>query len=453
MIEQEIFSNKKIGRRVEELAASIVEKESVVIHRLAKDEAQQRSFYRLLHNPHLETEQVVEFIRRDCARQVQAGAHYLVIQDTTQPNFERNRGNISRPGPLGVIADKASLGFFLHPSLVVEAGSRRCIGYSDVLTWSREAAAPGKQERDYKRLPVEQKESYRWIKAALSSAALLERAGLVTHVCDREGDIGELLLRVGEAERAHLLVRSSSDRRLAGGAGKLSGLLAALPEAGRHTLSLRGDVRTGRQGRQAVLEVRHSKVSLQLGKQVKELCVVEAREVGAPAGQSPIYWRLLTTHPVESLEQALQVLEWYSMRWNIEQVFRLLKHKGLDVEALDIETGKGLVQLTLLALFAVSKIMLLHLASRQQEPVAVAGAFTEQELACLAAVNQRHEGRTARQKNPYPPQSLQWCYWVLARLGGWKPQEKQAGVVTLHRGYMDFNKIFNGWLLALHFVS
>jgi hypothetical protein len=452
-MERQIFSNKKIERRVEELAERIVKQESVVIHRLSENQAQQRSFYRLLHNPHLETEQVVEFMRRDCLRQVEAGAHYLVIQDTTQPNFERNRGNIGDQGQLGVLGDNESLGFFLHPSLVIQAAGGRCIGYSEVITWSREAAAPGKQARGYKSLPIEEKESYRWIKAASSSAALLERAGMVTHICDREGDIGELLLRAGDGERAHLLVRSSSDRRLAGEAGKLSGLLAALPEAGRHTLSLRGDVRTGRQGRQAVLEVRHGKVRLQLGKQAKELYVVEAREVGAPAGQKPVYWRLLTTHPVESLPEALQVLEWYSLRWNIEQVFRLLKHKGLDVEALDIETGKGLVQLTLLALFAVSKIMLLHLASKQQEPVAVAGAFTEQELKCMEAVNQKQQGRTAKQKNPYPPQSLQWCYWVLARLGGWKPHEKQAGVITLHRGYMDFNKIFDGWLLALDFVS
>src|SRR5690606_9305127 len=139
--------------------------------------------------------------------------------------------------------------------------------------------------------------------------------------------------------------------------------------------------------------------------------------------------------------------------WNIEQVFRLLKQKGLNVEALDIESGKGLVQLTLLALFAVSKIMLLHLASKQQEPVPVAKAFTPDQLACMEAVNKKYEGKTEKQKNPYQPNTLQWCYWVLARLGGWKPHEKQAGVITLHRGFMDFNKIFDGWMLALHFVS
>lgn len=180
---------------------------------------------------------------------------------------------------------------------------------------------------------------------------------------------------------------------------------------------------------------------------------MEAREVDTPVGQKPVYWRLLTTHPVETLAQALQVLAWYSQRWNIEQVFRLLKQKGLNVEALELENGKALVQLTLLGLFAASRIMLLHIASRQKEPVPVAKTFTQEQLQCLKAINKEYEGKTQKQKNPYSANSLQWCYWVLARLGGWKPHEKQAGVLTLQRGFMDFHKIFDGWSLALKFVS
>lgn len=450
---KQLFSNKKIARRVEELAACIVKKETVVIHQMSETEAQQRGFYRLVHNPNLRTAELVGFIEQDCLRQVEAGAHYLVIQDTTQPNFERNRGNISDRQQLGVIGDKQSLGFFLHPSLVVQASSGRCLGYSHVKTWSRDAATPGKESRGYKQQPVEEKESYRWIASAHSSNALLRQAGMLTHICDREGDIKELLLRVPEGEQVHLLIRSSADRSLAGKAGTLTTLLAGLPEAGHRQLTLKGDVRTGREQREATLSIRYSKASLQLGKQVKALYVVEAREVGAPQGQQPVYWRLLTTHPVESLQEAVQVLAWYSMRWNIEQVFRLLKQKGLNVEALDIETGKGLVQLTLLALFAACKIMLLYLASKQQEPVAIAEAFTRDELECMAAINQKYQGKTEKQKNPYQSNSIQWCYWLMARLGGWKPHEKKAGVIVLHRGYRDFCKIFDGWVLARDFVS
>ncbi|MCS6796353.1 MAG: hypothetical protein NZ516_10375 [Raineya sp.] len=78
--------------------------------------------------------------------------------------------------------------------------------------------------------------------------------------------------------------------------------------------------------------------------------------------------------------------------------------------------------------------------------------FSEQELACLRACNVKYEGKTPKQKNPYPPNSLQWAYWVLARMRGWKPHEKQAGVISLFRGLLYFKQVFEGWQLA-HFVS
>jgi hypothetical protein len=449
---EKLFSNVRISRRVNRLVARIIEKESVVIHQLSDKEAEQRSYYRLLHNRRLETGQILSYLQWDCQRQVVAGAHYLVFQDTTQPNFEHNRGNISDFEQLGVLADKRSLGFFLHPSLVVQADNGRCIGYSHVHTWSRQAEAEDKNQRQYKKQPIEEKESFRWLKAAQVSKQVLQEAASLTVVCDREADIGELFLQVPD-ERTHLLVRSNADRLLAQGDGKLSTLLDGLPQMAHYSFELRGDVRTGRESRQAQMSLTWSKVELQVRDKTKVLYVVEAREEAAPAGQKPLYWRLLTTHVIENEQQARQLLDWYAMRWNIEQLFRLLKHKGLNIEVLDLETGKALVQLTLLALLAVSKILLLHLASKQAEPVPIAATFTSEELACMQAVNQRYEGNTVKQKNPYPKDSLQWCYWILARVGGWKPHEKKAGVISLYRGWMHFQKILDGWLLAKYSVS
>ncbi len=42
----EVFSNEKIGRRLQKLVERIVEKESVVIHQLREREAEQRRYYR-----------------------------------------------------------------------------------------------------------------------------------------------------------------------------------------------------------------------------------------------------------------------------------------------------------------------------------------------------------------------------------------------------------------------
>jgi Transposase DDE domain len=445
----------------------VSEKGSIVIHRISGGEAEQRGYYRLLHNPSVAMSSIKEYLYADCSRQVVPGGHYLCIQDTTQPNFESNRKNISDQAGLGVIGDGKSLGFFLHPSLVVGADDGQVIGFSDIRTWSREVT-PVMTEAEKKRRigqqkarPIAEKESYRWQQAAQESKEVLKSAGQLTVICDREGDISELLREVPD-EKTHLLIRSSSNRKisLAGDKPEQESLmliehLSAQPVLGAYELKIKGDPRKKRTGRKAKMLVKLSPVIITVRDKEVGLYVIEAKEDPStiPEGQKGIHWRLLTTHTVENMEQAQQILNWYSMRWNIEQLFRLIKQKGLNVEDSDMETGKALIQLTLMSLYAASKILLLHLASKEQEPQPIKQTFTDQEIECLTAVNAQHEGKTSKQKNPYPAQSLQWCYWVLARLGGWKPHEKQAGVITIFRGWSDFQKIFDGWMLAKFSVS
>jgi hypothetical protein len=259
-----IFKSKKIADRFEDLMKNIGEKENIVIHSISKDESEQRGYYRLLHNERFDIESVKSFIYDDCSRQIESGGHYLVIQDTTQPNFNRNKDNILDKRGLGVIGDGASLGFFLHPSLVVRADDHRAVGYSHIETWSREAP-PVRTEEEKKRhkeaqkkLPIEEKESNRWLKSANSSKTVLEKAGMLTHISDREGDIGEFFARIPD-EKNHLIVRSSSNRNIIGydadGEAKETNLfehLAGQEVSGEaYEIELKGDPRANRTGRKA----------------------------------------------------------------------------------------------------------------------------------------------------------------------------------------------------------
>jgi len=423
----------------------------VVIHQIASDENQQKSFYRLLHNKRMEIEALKEHIYQDCYRQIDATGHYLVIQDTTQPNFNRNKANISNTEGLGVIADKRSLGFFLHPSLVVDAQSGRCVGFSDIHTWSRCWDMPTKTARNYHKLPIEEKESHRWLRATRASVEGLQQAAQVTIMADREGDIIEMFDR---RQTEHLLIRSRGNRTIV--EGKLYEYLSAQDLAGSFELTIKGDTRKAIQPRKATIQIRYTRVHLRAKNPASaaiEVYAIEAREVNNTLAQETVLWRLLTTHQVDSVQKARQIIDWYSMRWNIEQVFRIIKQKGLDVENSDLETGKALIIMTLMALFAASKIMLLHLASKQEHIQPIGTTFSEDQLKCLKIISQDYEGNTLRQQNRYPPNSLQWVYWVIARLGGWKPQEKQAGVITLFTGWSRFQQIYQGWILARKFVS
>ena len=114
--------------------------------------------------------------------------------------------------------------------------------------------------------------------------------------------------------------------------------LAQLPEAHRFTLEL--PARPGKRGARtpkwpyASTYSRLSPWRVCLDRDAPrevELFAIEVRELEPPSGDATC-WRLLTTHPVESIEQALTVIGWYRLRWNIEQLFRTLKRQGLGIE-------------------------------------------------------------------------------------------------------------------------
>lgn len=432
-----------------------------MIHKISDSEPEQRSFYRLLHNPMFDIDSLKNFIYADCERQIEHGKHYLAIQDTTQPNFERNRKNIHNKDGLGVIGDGKSLGFFLHPTLIIGADDRRVLGFSNIETWSR-LPTPLMDKEDKPRWeamqrarPIEQKESMRWIRSANRSKTILNKASMITNICDREGDIRELFSRVPD-EKTHLLVRSSSDRKvLVKQDGEqmetvfLFEHLCAQKEIGSYDLDVKEDPRIKRTGRVAKMIVRICPVILEGEGKLIPLYAVEAREdlSTVPIGEKAVHWRLLTTHEVTDLAKARIIIGYYAARWNIEQVFRTIKQKGFNVEQSDMETGKALIELTLMALLASVKVMLLHLSTKAEEEQPVKETFKQEELECLEALNEKFQGKTERQKNPYSDKTLQWCYWVIARMGGWKPSEKKAGVISLIRGYARFQRTFEGWML------
>jgi hypothetical protein len=162
-----------------------------------------------------------------------------------------------------------------------------------------------------------------------------------------------------------------------------------------------------------------------------KVSLVEVCEVNAPPGAKPIAWRLLTTHAVKNAAMAWRVVGWYRQRWHIEQFFRTLKQQGLQLEDSQLENAGRLIKLTAIAARAACIIMQLVQARDGRSGQDARIAFSPPEIETLHALLPELEGKTALQKNPYPPETLAWAAWVIAKLGGWDGYPKCRTSTTL----------------------
>lgn len=403
---------------------------------------------------------LTECLAQHCSGLVN-GRHVLAVTDTSEVNLQAHAGRL-KPDGLGVVGNDKDLGFFIHPTLVVDAQTGLPLGLSDVQLWTRPLGRSKKTKRDHKRLPIEEKESYKWIEAAHRSRQCFEagEAAQVTYVGDSESDIYEGWSRIVQKSpelEVNLLVRACRNRCLSDQDLYLYEFLAQQPIAGQYRINVLPDARLKRLEREAILSVRFCKLHLKRPDRVKSsypseatVWAVEVLETHPPEDQPAIHWRLLTSHRVESYEQALEVIEWYRWRWHIEQLFAILKSRGLDIESSQQESIVAIQKLCLLALSVAVQVLQLTLG-RDLTQVSAAIAFDAKHQRCLEQLAPSLNGRTTKQRNPYQPQSLAWAAWLIARLGGWSGfrSQRPPGIFTFFRGLTTFDNIFLGWNMTV----
>lgn len=176
---------------------------------------------------------------------------------------------------------------------------------------------------ELQKLPIEEKESYRWIEAFQQTIALTPGGIQVVTVCDREADIYEMFVMAHE-QHADLLVRASTDRRLDEETKHLWAKVESQKKAGELAVDMVGNDK--REARQATVSIRYCTVTFRppwrpQQKQLPSvtLTAILVREENPPANiKEPIEWLLLTNTTVNGFHQAVQVIEWYCCRWQIE---------------------------------------------------------------------------------------------------------------------------------------
>lgn len=454
------FGDKRLDDRGNEIIRNLFIDGSHSIRKFSQSSAAQKACYRFLNNEQTSEEAIVKSMSERCGAVVR-GKVVLSIQDTTEINLYNHKNRIKHDDSIGVTnAPKNGLGYMLHPSLVVDAVNCFPYGFSHVHLFNRRLEREPKESRDkhvYKKLDIEDKESNKWVLSSKAAQENLKQAAMVVIVEDREGDIYEQFATIPD-ERTHLLIRAKSDRVLAEGI-KLFSKVSACNLAGTYSFDIEGDKRKGQKKRTAQMEVRFTEVELKNPSRTAKdaapttkLYCLEARETGSTEEEQSVCWRLLTSLPVRTLDDALMIIEWYSWRWMIEEIFRILKKEGLDIESSELEYGSSVRKLSLLMLDAIIKMFQMKIAyetdDEGQMPASL--CFEEAEMQCMELQCKKLEGKTEKQKNPYKKSSLRYAVWIVARLGGWKgyASERKPGLTTLWIGLEKFYDTFNGYMIG-----
>lgn len=435
------FGDARLDQVGQRFFKSMCQSLTVCIRKLATGRAAEVAFGRFLGNKRVTTQIINKEFSEKTNKSCEGIKHVLCIQDTVQLTYPTQGIKKSQMGPTG---NPDTKGLFAHPAVVVNAENRDVLGVSSIHTWVRSDEESNKSSSR----PIEEKESIRWIEAAQNSKQELTNAELITVIGDRESDIFEFFDRVPD-KRTHVIVRASHDRNLAT-EEKISERLDGVKAAGKHTITLPA-ITGQRKAREAELEIKFSKIKILDEDREIDLHCVSALEVSkVPEGESPISWVLLTTHKVDSLSSAIQILIWYTWRWIIEQIFRTMKNKGLKIEDSQVESPEKLKILATLSIMTAIKVMSLVEARNGDTEQTATNLFSDDEIIVLALILSKLEGRTDKQKNPFKKNSLSWAAWIVARLGGWKgySSERPPGPSTMLTGLQKFQMQFDGWSLC-----
>ena len=369
----------------------------------------------------------------------------LIAQDTTYFNYTSHPATEGL-GPIGSGPDQ---GLLLHSALAMTTDGVP-LGLVAEILWARDPDTQGKSA-DRKQLPIEDKESYRWLQIQEQVAAGMPAGIHTVLIGDREADIYDLFIGP-RAPHQHLLVRGAWDRKLENPSEQhLWAVAEAAPVRGTTVVTV--PRKPGQPEREATLELRTTVVQVARPSHRRAdtpaappLTVVLAREINPPNGLAPIDWLLLTTLSVETVDDAARIVRWYSYRWRIERLHFTLKSGGSQVEHLQLETRERLERAITLYTIVAWRILWMTYQVRIDPDQSPTVAFSADEIDALERVAAT-QSPARRSGQPF---TLRDAVRAMAKLGGFlgRKSDGEPGIKTLWRGYRQLQLICWGIQLA-----
>jgi len=440
------FPDQRLKPRLGRILQSLSDRIGETIPTACRDWAATKAAYRFFSNPRVNEGIILAgHFAATRARATEALAKHkreklLVLHDTTEVSFKRSHPEKigqTRKIPLFRSNKKdgsngyTACGMLLHGTLVTTTAGVP-LGLVAAKFWTRKkfkGTNALKKKVNPTRIPIEVKESYRWIENVKRSTAMLGCPGACVHICDREGDIYELFCAALEA-KTHFLIRTCADRLAGQGKTTVSKKMAASRIRGHHAVEVQD-----RRGHthEIKLNLRFERLTLHppIGKQKKyppiEVTVIHAWERGKPKDREPIEWKLVTDLTVTTVKQAAEKLDWYASRWKIETYHKVLK-SGCKIEDRRLETADRLANLLAVYCVVAWRVFYLTMVRRIDPTTKASAVLTSTERKIL-----KHIGKTAGRE---PRATLDYYLGEVARLGGYLARKNDGppGNMVMWRG-------------------
>lgn len=404
-----------------------------------------RAAYRFFSNKRVTQEAILMTHREQTIERMKKYQTVLVVQDTTSLDYRthpatKGLGNYCMP--------QSALGLKVHTALAVtEEGLP--LGILAQHIWTRDLADYGKHHtRDD--LHISDKESQRWLDTLNLSLEDAPKYINAVTVCDREADIYEFFSEA-VTQQKHLLVRVCQNRLIKEEGKKLINEIESKSACGNITVNTPRDIEGKCPPREATLSIKFCPVTVKRTRRVinskslpnLKLYVVLAEEINPPEGVKPIYWLLLTTLPVENLEQAVEKIKWYRQRWRIERYHYVLK-SGCKVEELQLESVDSLQNAISVYSVIAWKLLWIKYESENEPEVSCDIILEKNEWQALYCVANRVS------VPPAQPPTLREATLMIAKLGGFlgRKCDGNPGVKVIWRGLRRLYDIAEGWAIA-----
>jgi hypothetical protein len=424
------------------------------------DRAAAKGYYRMMEHPDEDKVTMAKMLqphRERTIRRMQGQQFVLFISDGTDLNYSW----LKQCEGLGVVGKNntstVSMGLHLH-STQVYTGNGLPLGILRAQCYAPKLK-PEHRGKDRRYIPIEEKESLRWIEGLRDCVKVVKDIPNISAVSimDREADFFELFDEWRNNPRVDLLIRAQYNRRT-GEDLKLFDMVSQTPVKSRMQVNLPRRSARGKKGnrpaqsrrraRQAEVAVRYTPVKicppnfgLNSGKAPVPVWFIHLVEENPPQGEDPFEWRLITTIELNSREKVLQCISWYRLRWRIEDWHRVLK-TGCRIERLGHKTAERLKRAIAVKLVIAWRIMLLTLLGRETPHLPAKVIFTDIEIEVLK--------RYALKKKLKSPLLIGEAVVLVGRLGGYlgRGKEPPPGHEVLWKGYSVLQTMCMGFALA-----